>query len=100
MTEPTVVPESAVVVVAPTVGRALHYYPTHKEANSDAIFAMHKPHAATVAYVYPPSGGEDFCRVNVCVLDASGHAYSRTNVPLVASEARPAEGSYVVWPPR
>lgn len=79
----------AVVVIKPTVGRVLWYYP-HGKTQVDA---GKQPHAAMVAYVHG-----DSC-VNIGYLDGSGNHRNQTSVRLVHQGEELPESGFCAWMP-
>jgi hypothetical protein len=82
-------------MIAPTVGRIVHYHPRPMEISMGSIpDPKGQPLAAKIAHVNLDG------TVNLGVLDADGNGYSRRFVPLVQEgESAPETGDWCEWMP-
>jgi len=80
-------------VIAPTVGRIVHYRP-EKNEGARMIHNGDEPLSAQIAKVNSPND------INLAVLGADGVWHARANVPLVQEgEEPPTDRSYAEWMP-
>lgn len=82
------------VLIPPTVGRVVWFYPPGNVASNDfSPPAAGEPLAAIISRVWNDS------MVNLTVFDASGVSHSRTSVPLVQEDKITPRGFYCTWMP-
>ena len=83
------------MIIKPTVGRVVWYYPPTNSGESG--FARHstpgEPLAAIIARVW-----NDNC-VNLSVFDANGIAHSRTSVTLIHDDDSKTDSGHCRWMP-
>ncbi len=83
------------VLIAPTVGRVVWFYPASNTAESG--FARHPdgggPYAAVIAHVWNDH------MVNLSVFDANGAAHSRTSITLLHDDDAATDSAFCVWMP-
>lgn len=82
------------VLIAPTVGRVVLFYPGSSSSAGFVPPAEGKPLAAIVAHVWNDR------MVNLAVFDGNGTAHARTSVPMLhEGDKPPAAGYYCEWMP-